>query len=802
MKQHQRVVGSSSTDDADDDLESPRNFLNRRAAVEALPDSDSPAAGAAAVKARAVRSSSITARAVAFEGVKPLRLERLHIADAGGGDSSSADAAAPGSAFALGAGAISGLRSARFAPKVRASPHRAQTARPDVSSSFAPPPVAAAAAAAPASERPGDDGDSSAECGNLHVFVLHGPRYPRGAGGAWPPVDRAFFEGCVEARTPGGAAARWPAHAAPPAHARFFCFPLGIIDRLRAGASDAYGFTFSFTAEDGSIRWGCAVTGADPGAQGESAADAAAAAVSVAVLCDWPLLKPLTEFAKQSFLLEQKEGRGWANLAPNVAALARGLREGEHEVGFLMRHPLWLPAPLTPLLEMLHGKVESFVVAFAAALLEAQMLLISDDVAKLLPAAAALSHLLSPLSFAGIFIPFLPACLHLDPATLINHTPTPFIIGIERHALARVAPLAPHLVVVDLDAGTIAGGATAEMRDAAAKVPLLTRLASALEVHAVSSSRRSDDATAAAGGGGGGGGGERAAYRTESGRPDERGMQAALLAFMRDLLGGEPALRASGDADDAARAVDMQVADELAADVLRATADLAAASTVSKRVLMCRADAFVRALGGTGRRPPTSTSAFLAEAYQCGCTREFLLTPTGGASGGTFGDAAWLAGELDTSQSIDEHAAALDAVHAQVAQRLSSACSELRDAGLLSPRTANYQSRFEVGVNEVLLDTFPCALHYMGGLRAGVLYVSTGHLCFETSTHAAANAKLPLARITGAEKTRDPVFHLFANSIRVLVDDGAALHFTSFEHRDEALALIKKVAGGSRGPLE
>ena len=71
MKQHQRVVGSS-TDDADDDLESPRNFLKKKNAVEALPDSDSPAAGAAAVKARAVRSSSITARAVAFEGVKPL----------------------------------------------------------------------------------------------------------------------------------------------------------------------------------------------------------------------------------------------------------------------------------------------------------------------------------------------------------------------------------------------------------------------------------------------------------------------------------------------------------------------------------------------------------------------------------------------------------------------------------------------------------------------------------------------------------------------------------------------------------
>ena len=65
------------------------------------------------------------------------------------------------------------------------------------------------------------------------------------------------------------------------------------------------------------------------------------------------------------------------------------------------------------------------------------------------------------------------------------------------------------------------------------------------------------------------------------------------------------------------------------------------------------------------------------------------------------------------------------------------------DLLLLSPRTANYQSRFEVGVNEVLLDTFPCALHYMGGLRAGVLYVSTGHLCFETSTHAAAESEGP-----------------------------------------------------------
>ena len=78
-----------------------------------------------------------------------------------------------------------------------------------------------------------------------------------------------------------------------------------------------------------------------------------------------------------------------------------------------MRHPL-AAAPLTRA-KVLHGKVESFVVAFAAALLEAQMLLISDDVAEAAPRRRRPLHLLSPLSFAGIFIPFLPACLHLDP---------------------------------------------------------------------------------------------------------------------------------------------------------------------------------------------------------------------------------------------------------------------------------------------------------------------------------------------------------------------------------------------------
>ena len=74
-----------------------------------------------------------------------------------------------------------------------------------------------------------------------------------------------------------------------------------------------------------------------------------------------------------------------------------------------------------------------------------QLLIVSSDVSKLLPIAAALSHLLSPLSFSGVFIPFLPWRLHPDPATLVNETPTPFIIGLEKQAcFLGILPSPPH----------------------------------------------------------------------------------------------------------------------------------------------------------------------------------------------------------------------------------------------------------------------------------------------------------------------------------------------------------------------
>lgn len=237
----------------------------------------------------------------------------------------------------------------------------------------------------------------------------------------------------------------------------------------------------------------------------------------------------------------------------------------------------------------------------------------------------------------------------------------------------------------------------------------------------------------------------------------------------------------------------------------------AAFETVTRRVMQCQADALVRVCE---RRPRTPCLGFLAAAYQSRTVREFLLTPPPAPNGpaapaaaarlgerplrdtGTFADAGWLASGLDARQSVTEHAMALDTVQALVEERLSAACPTLLRSAMMSPRTANFQQRFEVGVNETLLGAFPCALHAAAharlGLRQGVLHVSTRHLCFEAALFAAAYTKLPLSRVASVEGCRDPLFHLIPNAIKLSLDDGSALTFASFQHRDEALALVSE----------
>ena len=57
---------------------------------------------------------------------------------------------------------------------------------------------------------------------------------------------------------------------------------------------------------------------------------------------------------------------------------------------------------------------------------------------------------------------------------------------------------------------------------------------------------------------------------------------------------------------------------------------------------------------------------------------------------------------------------------------------------------------------------------------------------------AAANTKLPLSRVASLERSRDPVFHLIPNAIKLYLDQGEVLQFAAFQHRDEAHALLTR----------
>ena len=389
--------------------------------------------------------------------ISPLRLERLSIdregIDATGSGASGvangtcagphaswdADAlpSAAGSSeltMALGSAPPSGIRSARFTPG-RQVPWMTPGRQPHSTPRAAEPQLEP-----PAEETSGDDDEVSEMCGCLSVFVCRGPALPQGKGLLSGALPRSFFDACRPLTTAEGTPVAWPVGKPPPAHLIYFCFPGSVVERLCTDASDAFGFTFSFTSEDGSFRWGCAVTGVDPSNRD------ARNATSVVVLCDWPLVSMNLDLAKQLFLLEQRQRKGWRGLVPNVSSFARALAESRHEVDFLMHHPLWLPRPLSPLLEGCAYSADVLLLVFLAALLERPLLLHSSSVAKLMPTATALAHLLSPLSFSGTFIPFLPEALHPDPATLVNCSPAPFIIGVEQQTvqvLARLRQLTP-----------------------------------------------------------------------------------------------------------------------------------------------------------------------------------------------------------------------------------------------------------------------------------------------------------------------------------------------------------------------
>ena len=130
----------------------------------------------------------------------------------------------------------------------------------------------------------------------------------RGSSISSSSLPRSFWDACMPLAGPDGTTVCWPRGATAPDHLRFFCFPASLIERLRfestAGeAPDGFGFTFSFTASDGSVRWGCAVTGS---AEAPGGGGGALTALSVALISDWPLLRPMLDVCKELFRSEQR----------------------------------------------------------------------------------------------------------------------------------------------------------------------------------------------------------------------------------------------------------------------------------------------------------------------------------------------------------------------------------------------------------------------------------------------------------------------------------------------------------------
>jgi hypothetical protein len=78
-------------------------------------------------------------------------------------------------------------------------------------------------------------------------------------------------------------------------------------------------------------------------------------------------------------MLEQRQRSGWQGLRPNAAAMAAALRASQHELAFLMGHPLWLPFSLAPLLQALRYSPPLLLDVLLAALLERHLLIPNPD---------------------------------------------------------------------------------------------------------------------------------------------------------------------------------------------------------------------------------------------------------------------------------------------------------------------------------------------------------------------------------------------------------------------------------------
>lgn len=271
-------------------------------------------------------------------------------------------------AVALGSAPLSGFLSGRFTPRGGKPPLSARGMA--ISDLGAPAESAGTSATDPSgaaeptsSTCAADDDVVATSCGDLRAFCMRASPIPGGGTPLEGPerlalsLPRSFWDTCLLVSGPGDeAAVCWPSTSTPPEHLRFFAFPASVLERLHAsrptdGAPDGLGFTFSFTASDGSVRWGCAVTGAESSrhASGGAAAQrgdvggsagGALTAVSFVLLCDWPLVRPMLDVCRGLFQLHQSSPGGVSSttIAAHLRPFATALAMCQPEVAYLMMH--------------------------------------------------------------------------------------------------------------------------------------------------------------------------------------------------------------------------------------------------------------------------------------------------------------------------------------------------------------------------------------------------------------------------------------------------------------------------------
>lgn len=110
--------------------------------------------------------------------------------------------------------------------------------------------------------------------------------------------------------------------------------------------------------------------------------------------------------------------------------------------------------------------------------------------------------------------------------------------------------------------------------------------------------------------------------------------------------------------------------------------------------------------------------------------------------------------------------------------------------------SAQFQSKFGLPEDEILQESFMCALHHKGILHQGRLYVSQHYMAFYSNI-LVSSVRLVI-RADRIEKVALAKVLIFPTAIRVTHDNGSESLFASFLSRTKCFKLIQQIARGEK----